>query len=538
MAHKPVSMHKTKEILRLKHEAGLSNRQIAASLHLSHVCVANYLERAAQAGLTWPLPDSLDQSSLRHLLFASKAPPAEAARPLPLMHEVHAQLQRKGVTLLLIWEEHRREHPNGYSYTQFCEYYKRFCSQLEPSLRQHHKAGERMFVDWAGPTLSLVDPQTGQTREVFLFVAVLGASNYTYAEAFENMQLPAWIDGHIHAWEYFGGVTRLTVPDNPKTAVTRACRYEPELHRSYQDLAAHYGTVILPARPRKPQDKAKVEAAVQNAERRIIAVLRDQRFFNLAELNRAIRTALQALNARPFQKMDGSRSSLFAQLDQPALLPLPAHRYELATWHQAKANIDYHVQVDWHCYSVPYRLANQEVEVRLSARTVEIFHRDQRVALHPRSHQRGGFSTDAAHRPKSHQRHLEWSPERLIGWAQNDVGSHCADAVRHILETKPHPEQGYRSCLGLIRLKRQHGTERLEQACLRARLLDVRTYQSIKSILERRLESQPLPETDRAEPPVTHHNLRGADYYQQTQPPTTGDHPSCSSSQPKPNCSP
>jgi transposase len=506
-------MRKTREILRLKHELGLSNRQIAASLHLSHVCVANYLERASQAGLTWPLPDAITEDQLRELLFASARQPTDAPRHLPPMEQLHQQLRRKGVTLQLLWEEYRRDHPDGYAYTQFCEYYNRFRSQLEPALRQEYKAGERMFVDWAGLTIPLFSPTSTETRPAHLFVAVLGASNYSFVEAFENTRLPAWIEAHVHAWEFFGGVARLTVPDNTRTAVSQACRYEPELHATYQDLAAHYGTVILPARERKPQDKAKVEAGVQNTERRIVAALRDQRFFSLGELNQAIRPALKALNQRPFQKMEGTRASWFAQLDQPALLPLPAQRYELALWQKAKANIDYHVQIDWHNYSVPYRLTNQPVEVRLSERTVEIFHRGQRVALHPRSHQRGGFSTDPAHRPKSHQAHLEWSPARLIHWAQHQVGPHCAAAVRYILEHKPHPEQGYRSCLGLMRLARRHGIARLERACQRSLLLEVCSYRSIQSILDAHLEAQPLPKPPTEARPVTHENLRGDHYY-------------------------
>jgi transposase len=304
------------------------------------------------------------------------------------------------------------------------------------------------------------------------------------------------------------------VPDNLKTAVSYACRYDPELTNSYQELAAHYGTVVLPARPQKPQDKSKVEAGVQNAERRILAALRDQKFFSLAELNAAIRRELQALNERPFQKLPGSRASAFAELDQPALLPLPATRYELASWRQAKVNIDYHIQVDWHNYSVPYRFIQQTVEVRLSERTVEIFHRSQRIALHPRSRQRGGFTTDPAHRPKAHQRHLEWTPSRLIGWAERQVGPQCAAAVRYILEHKPHPEMGYRSCLGLMRLSRHHGRPRLELACQRALVLKVCSYPSIKSILEAKLESQPLPPAATAlRVLVAHDNLRGGPYY-------------------------
>jgi transposase len=514
MARKPLSMRKTKEILRLKHELGLSNHQIAASLHISHVCVGNYLRRAREAGVGWPVPETLDEAQLRQLLLAAQPPP-EPKRYLPPMAEVHRELQRKGVTLQLVWEEYQRDHPHGYGHSQFWEYYRRFCAQLEPALRQAHKAGERMFVDWAGMTMTLTDAANGQTRPAYVFVAALGASNYTFTEAFETMQLACWIEAHVHAWEFFGGVTRLTVPDNPKTGVTHACRYEPELNTSYEELAAHYGTVILPARVRKPQDKAKVEEAVQNVQRRILAVLRDQQFFSLADLNASMRRELQALNARPFQKLPGCRTELFAQLDQPALSPLPATRYELALWRRAKANIDYHVQVERHQYSVPYRLIQQTVEVRLTARTVEIFHRGERVALHQRSDQPGGFTTDSAHRPKSHQQHLEWTPTRLIEWAQHEVGPQCAAAASHILEHKPHPEQGYRSCLGLMRLGRLYGRTRLEQACHRALCLEVCSYKSIQSILEAKLENQPLPAAPaNVAAPRAHDNLRGPSYYQ------------------------
>lgn len=517
MARKPVSMRKVREILRLKHEAGLGVRQIARSLRVSHGTVVNYLQRAEAAGVKWPLSPEIDEAQLQHLLFNSLAPPEEARRALPDMAELHKELRgkrhKKGITLQLLWEEYRVAHPDGYGYTQFCEYYKRFESALEPALRQPYKAGEKLFVDWTGETIPVTDPRNGTVRQVYLFVAALGASNYTYAEAFEDTQLPSWIEAHVHAWEFFGGVTTITVPDNTKTAVNQACRYEPALHRTYEELAEHYGTVIIPARSGEPRDKAKVEEAVQNAERRILAVLRNQTFFSMAELNVAIRKALVALNERPFQKMPGCRTELFRELDKPALRALPAQRYEMGQWRAAKANIDYHVQVDWHCYSVPYQLANQSVDVRLSLRTVEIFHNGKRVALHARSHQRGGFTTDSAHRPKAHQRHLDWTPSRLVQWSQNEVGPHCSQAVEKLLESKPHPEQGYRACLGIMRLSRRYGAERLEAACQRAVMLDTCNYQSIKSILATSADRQPLPQDGQIAPKIVHQNLRGQDYY-------------------------
>jgi transposase len=523
MARKPVSMRKTRDILRLKHEVGLGVRQIARSLRISHGTVVNYLSRAETAGVGWPLPAEMDDKELRDLLFSSQKSVLEARRPLPEMEYIHKELRgkrhSKGITLQLLWEEYRAEHPGGYGYTQFCEYYRRFVSTLEPVLRQPYKAGEKLFVDWAGETIPVIDPAGDQVHQAHLFVGALGASNYTYAEAFQNTQLASWIEAHIHTWEFLGGVARITTPDNERTAVSRACRYEPALHRTYEALAEHYGTIIIPARAREPQDKAKVEAAVQNVERRILAVLRHERFFSVAEINRAIRPLLVELNGRPFQKMAGSRAELFAELDKPALLPLPACRYELGVWRHAKANIDYHVQVDWHCYSVPYGLANQPVEVCLGARTVEIFYRSKRVALHARSHERGGFTTDPAHRPKSHQRHLDWTPGRLVRWSSKEIGPQCGALVEKLLEEKPHPEQGYRACLGIMRLGRHYGKERLEAACRRALLLDACSYRSIKSILASGADRRPLPSKE--EPPgprIQHSNLRGRDYYMPADP--------------------
>ena len=514
-------MRKARDILRLKYEAGLGVRQIARSLRIAHGTVVNYVGRAEAAGIGWPLEDGVDDGELERLLFSLQKPPAEARRPLPSMSYLHRELRRsKGVTLRLLWEEYRREEPGGYGYTQFCEYYRRFRSGVEPVLRREHKAGEKLFVDWAGETIPVVDGRSGTVRQVYLFVAALGASNYTFAKAFETTQLANWIEGHIDAWEFMGGVARITVPDNDKSAVGLACWYEPELNRSYQELAEHYGTVVIPARSNRPRDKAKVEAAVQQAERQILARLRDRQFFSLGELNRAVRVELTALNDRAFQKMEGSRSTWFAALDKPALGPLPARRYELGVWRKAKANIDYHVQVEWHFYSVPYHLANREVEVRISARTVEIFRDGRRVALHARDSRRGMATTDPAHRPKSHERHLNWTPGRLIDWAQRQVGEHTADVVRRILESKPHPEQGYRACLGIMRLGRCYGAGRLEAACRHALASDACTYRSIKSMLATGADRRALETDDPAPRPPrsVHDNIRGQGYYAEVSP--------------------
>lgn len=506
-------MRKTTEILRLKYEVGMTNRQIARSCGVTHTTVSNYLDRVEQAGLVWPLSDEMDEGRLHALLFPDRVVQPQSSRVMPDMGHIHKELSRKHVTRRLLWEEYRVEHPSGYSYTQFCEHYKRWKAPLEVTLRQNHIAGEKTFVDWAGQTLTWIDAGTGEPQPAYLFVAILGASNYTFAESFPNQQLSHWIEAHVHAFEFYGGVSRLVVPDNTKTAVNKACYYEPEVHPTYEEMARHYGTAVLPTRTYAPRDKSKVESAVLNAERRIIAALRDHTFFSVAQINTAIKGCLKDLNLRPFQKMKGCRLELFKELDQPALLSLPPRRYELGAWRKAKANIDYHVQVDWHRYSVPYTLTLREVEVRLSARTVEIFYKSRRVASHLRSALHGGFTTDPSHRPRAHQKHLEWSPGRLIEWAQS-IGPLCGEVVTHLLSNKPHAEQAYRACLGLIRLARAYGPQRMEAACRRAIAFQACTYKSIKSILKTRMDEQPLPEPGQATPLVSQHqNLRGKEYY-------------------------
>ena len=425
MANRRLSMRKTKEILRLKHELGLSNRQIARSCNVSRRTVAEYIRRAEKIGITWPLPDETDNTSLEEFLFGKQTPFSGAKRSLPDMDYIHRELRRKGVTLRLLWEEYLSENPDGYKITQFCEYYSRWKKTLHPTMRLPHKAGEKMFVDWAGQTIPIVDPRTGVSKPASLFVAALGASNYTFSEAFPDQKLPHWIAAHCNAYEYFDGVAKITVPDNTKTAITKACRYEPDMNATYQEMAEHYGTVIIPARAYKPRDKAKVENAVQNAERWIIAALRHQTFFSMAEVNKAIKRLLVKLNGKPFQKMEGSRLSLYEELEKLVLLPLPEQRYQFSEWGEAKVNIDYHIQADKHFYSVPYRLVHQRVDVRLTDRTVEIFIRKQRVAAHRRSYVKGRYTTASAHMPEAHQKHLEWTPDRLISWAQK-IGDHCS----------------------------------------------------------------------------------------------------------------
>ena len=514
MAREPLSMRQIKEILRLKYQSQLSVRDIARSCGLPASTVGDYLKRAAAAGLQWPLPEELSQEQLLEKLLGRAGPAAAqpaSREPLDCSH-LHQELRRKGVTLQLLWREYRQAHPQGYAYSRFCEIYRQWESALDPVLRQVHVPGEKMFVDWAGPTVPIHDASTGAVSAAHLFVAVLGASNKTFAEAFASEQLACWIEGHCHAYAFFGGAAKIIVPDNLKTGVVHPCRYEPVPHRTYQEMAEHYGVVIIPARIKKPRDKAKVEGAVLIAERQILAVLRDCRFFSVGALNEAIAPLLAKLNEQPFQKLEGSRNSWFEAHEKALLLPLPATPFELAAWSKAKVNIDYHAVVDNHFYSVPHTLIHQELDVRLTQSTVEFFHQNKRVAAHARSYKRGGFTTLEEHRPKAHQKYLQWTPGRIVEWAAK-TGPHCAKTVEYILANRPHPEQGFRSCLGIIRLAKAAGTARVEAACARALHFGTCSYASIKSILQNHLEGQPLEqELPLASP--SHDNLRGGLYYQ------------------------
>jgi len=517
MARKPISMRQIKEILRLKHQHQLSVREIARSCGLPPSTVNDYLLRAQAAGLSWPLPEGLEDQQIQERLLhppqtqPADCPPPEPPRPLPDWPEVHKELGRRSVTLRLLWQEYRERFPKGYGYTQFCEYYHRWAETLDPVMRHHHPAGEKMFVDWAGQTVPIAQTD-GAVSQASVFIAVLGASNKTFAKAFANQKLPCWITAHCEAYAFFGGVARVTVPDNPKTGVMSACRYEPLLHRTYQEMGEHYGTVIIPARPRRPRDKAKAEGHVLIAERQILAALRDRTFFNIGELNEAIGPLLSKLNAQPFQKLEGSRDSWFETYEKPKLLPLPTTSFELAIWSQARVNIDYHVVVDNHYYSVPHQLIHQTLDVRLTESTVELFQKGKRVAAHARSFQPGLFTTVNEHRPKAHQQHLEWTPGRIVQWAQK-TGPCCAQLVQQILESKPHPEQGYRSCLGIIRLGKACGQDRLEAACRRALHFGTSSYRSVDSILKHRLDQQPLAQELPLKSP-DHTNVRGRAYYQ------------------------
>ena len=510
-------MRKTKEVLRLRFELGLGQRQIARSCGMGLSTVHEYLERAVAAGIGWPLPTGWSEEELEAKLFGN--PPVLARgmrqRPQPDWKTIHEQLQQhRHLTLQLLWEEYRQANPEGYGYSWFCECYQHWRRHLDVVLRQEHKAGEKMFVDWAGATIPLYDATTGQAWPASLFVSVLGASSYTYAEATRDQQLEAWIQAHIHALEFFGGVPTLAVPDNTKTAVTRACRYDPDLNPTYQEFAVHYGMGVVPARPYKPRDKAKVESGVQVVERWVVAALRNRKFFSLPELNQAIRELLVGLNQRPFRKRDGSRASLFHSLEKAALTPLPAERFDMSQWSRATVNIDYHIAFDGNFYSVPYALVQQAVEVRSTPTTVEIFHKGNRITSHLRNRGRGQAITQNQHRPKSHQAHLQWPPSRMVNWARS-IGPNTAQLFERILNDKPHPEMGYRSCLGIIRLAQQYSWQRVEAAAERALLAQACRYQSVKSILKNSLDAVPLSPPQPGSPPLTHDNVRGAEYFDQ-----------------------
>jgi transposase len=424
----------------------------------------------------------------------------------------YRELRRKGVTLSLLWHEYKAAHPEGFQYSWFCDQYRAWAGKLDVVMRQEHRAGEKLFVDYAGQTVEVVDRHTGEVRQAQIFVAVLGASNYTYAEATWTQQLPDWIGAHVRAFEFLGGTSEVVVPDNLRSGVSKAHRYEPDLNPTYAELARHYGVAVLPARARRPRDKAKAEVAVQMVERWILAVVRHRSFFSLAELNREIARLLERLNTRPFKKLPGSRRALFEQLDRPALRPLPAQPYVFAEWKKVRVNIDYHVEVDGHYYSVPYPLVRKQLEARFTARTVECFYKGQRVASHLRSPLKGRHTTVGEHMPASHRHYAEWTPQRLIRWAEK-TGPATAAVIQTIIERRVHPQQGFRSCLGILRLGKGFGEERLEAACRRALRLGACSYKSIESILRQGLDRKALPEPQEQELSIEHTNLRGSQYY-------------------------
>ncbi len=514
MPGKRLSMRKIREVLRLKYELNRSNREIGLSCGIGSSTVGDYIQRVRNTGLNWPLPEGLSDTALEQLLF----PPPTArnsARLFPDFHEVHKELQsRKNVTLNLLWQEYKERNPDGYQYSWYCHNYQEWAARLDVVMRHEHRAGEKMFVDYAGQTVSVIDRETGEIHKAQIFVAVLGASSYTYAEATLSQQIEDWIGSHVRAFSFFGGVTEAIVPDNLKSGVSKACRYEPDINPTYHDLANHYQTVVLPARVRKPRDKAKAEAGVLLVERWILARLRQHTFFSLAELNKAIGELLTILNGKPFKKLPGSRQSRFAELDQPALKPLPAAPYEVAYWKKAMVHLDYHVEVEGHYYSVPYTLVKKQLEIRYTRTTVECLYRNQRIASHLRNQVRGRHTTIKEHMPPRHRQYTEWNPERFIRWAEK-IGPQTKVLTETLLVQRAHPQQAYRTLLGILRLGKAYGEQRLEAACDRALHINALSYRSIESILKNGLDKKPLQRQE-SSTPIQHGNIRGADYYDST----------------------
>lgn len=510
MANKRLTMRKIQDVLRL-HAAGQTLRAIARSIQVSPATVGDYIRRAQVAGVGWPPPPGLSETELEHRLFPPPKP-SSTARPLPEFDQVHADLKRKGVTLALLWQEYKAAHPDGLQYSQFCDRYRLWQGKLGVVMRQSHRAGEKLFVDYAGQRVPVVDPGSGEIREAEVFVAVLGASNLTFAEATWSQTLPDWIGSHVRAFAYIGGVPEIVVPDNLRSGVSKAHRYEPDINPTYQEMAAHYGVAVIPARARKPRDKAKAEAGVLLVERWILAGLRKQTFFSLHELNAAIGELLVRLNDRPFKKLPGSRREQFETLEKPALRPLPAQPYQFAEWKKVRVHLDYHVELAGHYYSVPYALVKSQLDARLGTTTVELFHKGKRVASHVRSPLKGQHTTVAEHMPQAHREHGQWTPRRLIAWGE-DIGPGTGAFICALIEGRAHPQQGVRSALGVLRLAKRYGNDRLEAACQRALTIGARSFRSLDSMLKHGLDQRPLSNTNTPSLPADHDNVRGADYY-------------------------
>lgn len=502
-----MDMHMIKDILRLKYHDQLSHERIAAALSISKGVVAKYLALAAAAALhRWEQLSELDEVELERRLLGRDA--AAGFIVAPDFARIHTELRRKGVTLTLLWQEYRaaNEGRRTWAYTQFCEYYKRFAKSLKRSMRQHHRAGEKLFADYAGPTLALAD---GTRANVF--VAAMGASNYTFACATADQTMRSWLAAMARALSFYGGTPALIVPDNPRALIAQACRYEPRANDTVLDFARHYAVSILPARPYSPRDKAPAELAVQVVERWLMARLRDVRLRDLAHADAALAALLPSLNERPMQKLDATRASLFAKLDAPALGPLPAQPWQWATFKTLRVHIDYHVEIEAHRYSVPHALVGLEVDARLTDALVELLHRGRRVACHARSSRRGGFTTLDEHMPAAHRAHKQWTPERLVHWG-GEVGPRTGEFVALLLERWRHPEHGYRSCLGLLALAKRYGPARLEAACALALGLGAIRYRHVRDILAAGRDRVAAPaQADWVSP--AHDNLRGAAYY-------------------------
>jgi transposase len=509
-ARRELTMRQLRHMLRLAHE-GVSAREIGRRLGVARSTIQDNLKRAVAAGLSWPLPEDVTDDALEKRLFAHAGVKTGARRRIePDWAELSRELKRPGVNMMILWEEYRAAHPDGYGYSRFCDLFRGFERRLTPVMRQHHVAGDKVFVDYSGKRVEIVDPETGEIFAAEIFVAVLGASNLTYAEATFTQKLADWTGAHVRMFRFFGGAPRLLVPDNLKSGVHKASFYDPEINRTYGALASHYGVGVLPARPRKPRDKAKVEAGVRFAQSYILGRLRRQTFFSLAECNKAITEAMAAMNDRTMRKLGVSRRELFAKIERDALRPLPSADWEFAEWKRARVGIDYHVEVEGFFYSAPHALIHAEVEMRVTARMIEIFHRGQRVGLHERRYMGRRHGTDPEHMPSAHRRYAAWSPERFRRWAAQ-VGPNTEALIAAVLESRPHPEQGFRTCLGVLKLYRGVDPAQVEAVSARALEIGALNCKSVAALLSRK--SSAAAKADAPAPLLDHANLRGPGYY-------------------------
>jgi len=509
-----IEVRNIREILRLRFEHKLSHRDIGQSINKSPSTVGETLAKFAVSGLSWPLSGDLDDGSLEAKLYLKA--PDEMDPAIPDWVAVNKDLRRRDfhVTRLQLWKEYRETHPKGFEYSWFCQEFERWLDTIEPVMRQVHKFGQKCYVDYAGDTVPLINGVTGEVTEAQIFVAAMGASNYTFVKASLTQSLFDWISAHAEMFRYFGVCPHILVPDNLRCGVTKSEFYEPAINPTYNEMAKHYGVAVLPARVMKPTDKARVEGAVLIVEREILAPLRNRTFFDINSLNEAIDERQELLNNRPFQTLPGSRREAFERDDRPAMLALPSRPYDFGLWRKARVHIDYHVQVEGHYYSVPHRLVREAVEVRLTAGVVEVFHLNVRVAGHKRSYVKGGCTTLDEHMPSHHKAVKDWTPAKVLEWAAA-VGASTAAAAKQLLGRRDHPEQGVRSCLGLLSLRKTYTNERLEEACKRALANDsggIYSYKTVKNILEKNLDVTPLPRPD-LRSAGHHENIRGEQYY-------------------------
>lgn len=505
-----LTMRKISEILRQRYELNHSLRDIAKSLNISISTISDYINRAKTAGLSWPLPNGLSEEEIYSKLFPSGESETKKCTQID-WENICKESRKKGVTLRLLWQEYREQHSDGLGYSRFCWHYQTYRKTLNPVMRQPHKAGEKIFVDYSGMTMEWIDPQTWEIHTAQVFVGCLGASQRIFVEATATQQLPDWINSHVHMFEYFGGVSEIIVPDNLKSGVTKAHRYDPDINPNYQHLGEHYGTAIVPARAVSPKDKAKVENAVGIVERQLMAPLRHRTFTSLMEINDALKEGLKKLNAQPFQKMKTSRDELFETLDKPALKPLPFERYQYAKWKKMKIPLDYHVSFEGNFYSVPYKYLNQKVEIRSTAKTVECFYQQERIASHVRSYERYRYVTLKEHMPKAHQVQSEYSLDFIMENAKR-IGPKTLSFIEHMLASRAFQQQAYRACYGLIRLEERFTSSRLEKACDKGLQIGATRYQQIEIMLKNHCEEVPLTQNNQPEN-LIHHNIRGAHYY-------------------------